>query len=131
MSRKTIKFSGVEKVILNFERSNGAVHNGARAGIKALRDRVWDDSQKWVPVETTALKKSGFKGPIVSKGNKVSASISYGAGLDYAVYVHEDLQAKHKSPTSAKWLERAYVGSRAYGPPVFSAEVRAALRKSI
>lgn len=40
------------------------------------------------------------------KGRKtVNVSVSYGAY--YAVFVHENLEARHAPPTSAKFLERA------------------------
>lgn len=32
--------------------------------------------------------------------------VHYGAGADYAVYVHEDMNARHKPCKTAKYLER-------------------------
>jgi hypothetical protein len=52
-----------------------------------------------VPVETGALQSSGFTEPAKIEGKKVQASIGYGGtgGVDYAVYVHDNLSGRIKN----------------------------------
>ncbi len=62
-------------------------------------------SQVYVPVDTGALKESGFleKQEFVGGGRVV---MGYGKGgtPDYAILVHERVDMHHKAPTKAKFL---------------------------
>lgn len=75
-----------------------------RAGLKPIFKR----SQELVPVDTGALKQSGFLVVQRTKG-KIQAEIGYARANkpNYAVFVHENLNMRHKAPTQAKFLERA------------------------
>jgi hypothetical protein len=62
---------------------------------------VFNESQRQVPVDTGTLKNSGH---VSSDGDEIN--ISYGgAAAGYALWVHENLTARHKPPTKAKFLE--------------------------
>jgi len=71
----------------------------------ALRP-IYDLSQTLVPVDKGALKTSGYLESRNSRG-RPQAELGYarGGSPSYAVYVHENLEAKHKSPTQAKFLQ--------------------------
>jgi hypothetical protein len=62
------------------------------------------ESQKLVPVLTGELKGSGRIDPPVIQGKKISVRISY--NTEYAIYVHEDLEAFHPNGGQAKYLEQ-------------------------
>ena len=74
-------------------------------------------SQPLVPVDTGALRSSGFVNTPVTSGDKISVKLGYGgpatkvnpktgeATTDYAVKVHEDLQMHH-TVGEAKYLEK-------------------------
>lgn len=129
--RSSIKFSGVNKVIANMEKTIKRVQEGNETAVGNLAQLIFARSQFYVPKDTTMLEKSGDV-TVSSAGNKALATITYGGGIvDYAVYVHEDLEAKHQSPTSAKFLERALIEGRAKGKPRFTADIRRALKSSI
>lgn len=67
-------------------------------------------SQELVPVDTGTLKSSGTVVGPVDEGDTLSVTIGYGgAAGEYAVFVHEDLEAYHTSPTQAKFLEQAII----------------------
>jgi hypothetical protein len=81
-----------------------------RASIKGLRKGLYRaglflqrESQKIVPIDTSTLKGSANT-RIEGVGLDSTAIISY--GTDYAIYVHENLEAKHKSGKCAKFLEK-------------------------
>ncbi len=82
---------------------------------------VFDRSQDLVPVDTSALQKSGeLHKPEVS-GNSVSVEISYGdaATADYAERQHEDLSIRHMPGRMAKFLEIPFVeGAKGMGERV-------------
>jgi hypothetical protein len=67
---------------------------------------IFEDSQMVVPVDTGALRASGQVRPPEVSGTNVEVVIGYGGpAADYAIYVHEDLEANHAPGTSAKFLE--------------------------
>jgi hypothetical protein len=78
-------------------------------------EAVLQRSQELVPVDTGDLKRSGrvLTGP-PRKGRTIY-QVAYGGiigsarrkTIDYALYVHEDLTARHPRGGQAKYLERA------------------------
>ncbi len=76
--------------------------------VAAALKPIFDLSQKYVPVDTSKLKNSGF---ILVKETSKGASgvVGYAAGgvPDYALIVHENLDFSHKAPTQARFLARA------------------------
>lgn len=78
--------------------------------------KIFDKSQTYVPVETGELKRSGFFEVTPAKvGSDLKqvkdGTIRIGYALhgepDYAVHVHENLEAYHEPPTRAKFLDAA------------------------
>lgn len=70
---------------------------------------IFDESQRLVPKDKLRLMKSGFLSTGTFRGNP-AVNLGYGAGgnPDYAIVVHEDMNAAHRSPTQAKFLEQPY-----------------------
>jgi hypothetical protein len=63
-------------------------------------------SQREVPVDTGILKNSGILSRPFLDGTDLVVEISYGgAAADYALTVHEDLNARHNEGQKAKYLE--------------------------
>jgi hypothetical protein len=61
--------------------------------------------QDYVPVDTGALRASGFVEPPVGSGENASITLGFGSdAVGYAVLVHEDLTKRHKVG-QAKYLE--------------------------
>jgi hypothetical protein len=76
---------------------------------------IFDESQALVPVATGALKASGKinhdveDDPMNFGGLNPEVEITYGnSSVDYAIYVHENLDARHEAPTQAKFLEEPF-----------------------
>lgn len=68
--------------------------------------KVFAVSQLEVPVDTGALRSSGFITQPFVFGNQVAISIVYGqAAAPYALWVHEIMEYYHEPPTKAKFLE--------------------------
>lgn len=70
-------------------------------------DKIKAVSDTRVPVLTGKLKRSGKRHPAETHGDETSVLISYGGdNAPYAVYVHENLGAKHPNGQE-KFLESA------------------------
>lgn len=69
-----------------------------------IRAGLWlqRESQKIVPVDTAALKNSARTR---SEGVGFDTIVTVSYSTDYAMYVHEDLVARHKKGKQAKYLE--------------------------
>lgn len=69
-------------------------------------------SQHLCPVDTGALKASGYLEITSARTGGTRVEIGYGRGGNpfYAVYVHEMTSIYHKPPTMAKWLQAAVMG---------------------
>ena len=76
---------------------------------KAIYEEAWvifKESQKLVPVDTGALRASGFVHAPKKENDRVFVRVTYGGpAAHYALYVHENLYARHDAPTQAKYLE--------------------------
>jgi len=67
---------------------------------------IFKESQLIVPVDTGALRASGFVHPPMKENNRTFVRVTYGGpAAHYALYVHENLYARHAAPTQAKYLE--------------------------
>lgn len=67
---------------------------------------IFNESQKLVPVDTGALRASGVVHPPKTEHHRTSVRVTYGGpAASYALYVHENLYARHNAPTQAKYLE--------------------------
>jgi hypothetical protein len=118
----SIKFNKDQAINLHdaFERIKKAAKDGNSEFAHNITMRIYRKSQVRVPVDTTALKKSGEVATI-KRTNGIQMSIKYGGettlnskGNDYAIYVHEippdtggrwGTGNKHKPPTTYKFLE--------------------------
>jgi hypothetical protein len=74
--------------------------------MEEVSQEIFNESQAQVPVRTGVLKASGHVDPPSILGNDIEVNIGYGgAAAQYALFVHENLQAHHTPPTKAKYLE--------------------------
>jgi hypothetical protein len=82
---------------------------GYQAGLIRVGRLVMGYSQSIVPVDTEALKRSGYA---YVWGSGFEAELDTGYTQYYAVWVHEDLTMSHAPGTSAKFLSLAYSRQR-------------------
>ncbi len=67
---------------------------------------IFNESQKIVPVDTGALRGSGVVHAPRHENHRTFVRVTYGGpAAHYALYVHENLYARHAAPTQAKYLE--------------------------
>lgn len=72
------------------------------------------EAKRRTPVDTGTLRASGTVHEPTQEGDRISVLLSFGgAASGYAIYVHENLTAFHKTG-SAKFLESVLNESRPY-----------------
>lgn len=105
-------FRGMDTIAANLRyHAKKAPEREARALYEEMEIEL-TECQKITPVDTGFLKDSEhLDGPII-RGNVVDVKIV--ADADYAAAVHENLEAFHKEPTSAKFIERPFMAARPY-----------------
>lgn len=75
-----------------------------RPALQAAGEFILEKSREYVPIRTKFLYNSG-RVEVTGKRWDMSVYIRYEA--PYAVFVHEDLNARHAPGRTAKFLERA------------------------
>jgi len=96
---------GTKSITRALEARRKATIKGLRKGLYQAGLFLQRESQKIVPIDTTDLKESADT-RMEGTGRDVAVIVSY--GTDYAVYVHEDLEARHKPGKQAKFLEQPF-----------------------
>lgn len=94
---------GVKSIAAAIKAAEAKTTKGLRVGLLRAGLFLQRESQKIVPIDTNALRASAAT-RIEGSGLESSVIVSY--GTEYAVYVHEDLNARHKPGKTAKFLTR-------------------------
>lgn len=97
------KVRGVAAAIRALKAEKQLIMERARIGLKKAGLHLQRASQKIVPVEFGVLKNSAFTRDESDMPRKIRVIVGYTAS--YAIYVHEDLNARHKPGKAAKFLE--------------------------
>lgn len=107
MSGLTVEIIDMGKVTAALSGLSIRVAEAAEASIMETAERIFERSQIEVPKDTHALEKSGrIEESEISDGGEMTVSVAYGDEIvDYALIVHEDMQAHHEPPTKAKYVE--------------------------
>ena len=100
---KVLYITGMDKVLRNMKKASKGYEAKFERGLKKAGLFVQRESMRIVPVDTANLKGGAFTRNVGGKGAKTDVVVGYVA--DYAVHVHENLDAKHKPGKQAKYLE--------------------------
>lgn len=114
------RVKGLDRVLRNLNKEVRKIKGASEAGLRTAAEMIRTDSVINTPVRTGVLKGSAkttsemtARGPI--------AAVSY--STDYAVPVHENLEANHRVGT-AKFLEKAVVKNQSAVVGTIAASVR-------
>ena len=91
--------TGLNKVLANMKKSEQLIGKRLRRGLIVAGLFLKRESQKIVPVDEGNLKNSAFVRPA---GFGFHSSVIVGYTAEYAVYVHEDLEAAHGAAYNQK-----------------------------
>ena len=100
---KLMMLFGAKQVINNLKRQGANAGRGVAAGLKAGGLFLQRESQLIVPVDLGNLINSAFTR---AEGEGVDTEVEVGYTAEYAVYVHENLDARHEPGKQAKYLEQ-------------------------
>lgn len=96
-------------------------------GVKEFAEVEMTEMKKNVPVDTGTLKSSGYVDAPKREGNTVSIELGFGgAAEDYAIPVHEDMEAFHRVG-GPKYVERPLAQSA----PHFADRVGASVKDDL
>lgn len=99
-----LKLEGTEEMIRRLKKEGKILAQDFAKNVKKAGLYLQRESQKIVPVDLGNLKGSAFTRWVAGKGWSITVVVGYTA--NYAIYVHEDLNARHKPGKVAKYLER-------------------------
>jgi hypothetical protein len=108
--------------LLNLQR--GTPEESLTAATNVAKKKTLPLAVSLCPWDTHALQNSGKVEEARLQGYEAHVVISFGEGLDYAVYVHEDLEANHPHGGQAKFLEEAINQSESTYARDLAAELR-------
>ena len=99
---------GLEKALKKLDKFKGKIEQIVKSEIFKEGEGVMAMSKEaFVPVDQGPLRQSGHVDDPVIQGDEVSVTLGYGnSAVEYAVYVHEDLNAFHPGGGQAKYLEK-------------------------
>lgn len=102
-----VTVEGSEEAMASYERLADEFDAAVAQAVFLEANDIMNRSQELVPVDTGTLKSSGsVEPPDISPGHVVVRLGYGGAASEYAVVVHENLDAYHAPPTQAKYLEQ-------------------------
>ncbi len=105
-----IELEGKDQVALALRLLGPRAAKAAAAALFKEANAIMNKAKEITPVDTSTLKNSGHVRVPEINGSEVTVAMGFGgAASEYAVKVHEDLDAYHKPPTQAKFLERPFL----------------------
>lgn len=95
---------GMRNVLSNYRKVVAALEGSTAAILVDALRPTFEKSQDYVPVKYGTLRDSGY---LQARGMTVEIGYGMGGQPDYAVAVHENLEARHAAPRRAKFLQAA------------------------
>lgn len=98
----SLRVEGAAKVIANLKKAKVGMGKKVERALLKAGLFLQRESQKIVPVDTGNLKNSAVT---QKEGKRFNTEVFVGYTANYAIFVHEDLTARHKKGKTAKFLE--------------------------
>jgi len=104
---RLIKISGLPTVLRNLRSANDKIGMGIGRGLKRAGIFLQRESMKIVPVDLGNLKATATTRNVGGIGFRTDIIVSYGSSAcDYAIYVHENLEALHGERFNVAYADR-------------------------
>ncbi len=94
------KLKGLSQVLENFKGAKSSIEADIARGLKKAGLFLQRESQQIVPVDQGNLRGSAFTR---STGHGSSVDVTVGYTAEYAVFVHEDMEARHGKEFNAAY----------------------------
>ena len=105
---EAIEIENIEKLINVLQKGGAGARQALRQSLYVEAQIAFAESQREVPVDKGHLRDSGqaYGIQVNSFGDTLEITLGYGGvAASYALIVHEDMNARHKCGTKAKYLE--------------------------
>lgn len=100
------KMSGIDAMQATLKRAASRFPDEVAQAMVAEAKIELQEAKRRTPVDTGALQASGEISSVQRNGRSIEVDITFGnSDVDYAVIVHEDLEANHPNGGQAKYLE--------------------------
>ncbi len=119
---RIVKILGIPEILRNIDRARKRWERGIARGLKKAGLMIQRESQFIVPIDTATLKNSARTRNVGGTGFETDIIVSY--RTEYAVYVHEDMNARHKPGKLPKYLEKPAREKRKEAIQIILAEAR-------
>jgi len=100
---KLAKVTGLPQLVKKLKLLYPTCGKGMERGLKKAGIHLLGKSQKEVPVDKGILRASGFVRK--TNGSGMNAEIGVGYTAEYAIYVHENLDAVHGAEYNQKYAD--------------------------
>lgn len=102
-----VELEGAERLARMFQKATSSdTLRELEQAVFGTANAVLNESKKIVPVDTGTLKDSGRVERPKVDSDGIEVEITYGgAASDYALIVHENMNARHQDGKTAKYLE--------------------------
>jgi len=100
---------GIPGLVASFKKQSKGMKKGMEIGLKRAGLYIQRKSQEIVPIDTGILRNSA-RTDAKGSGFKTEVSVMYLAS--YAIYVHEDKDAKHSKGRTYRYLQKAIEKNR-------------------
>jgi hypothetical protein len=102
----TFRLTGLAEMQAKLKQAAEGVRVQMKSALAAEAERLLAEAQARVPVKTGALRDSGHVEMRDDGAGHLTATIAFGnEQVDYAVEVHENLEARHTDGGQSKYLE--------------------------
>jgi hypothetical protein len=102
---KMITITGMPQVLVKMRRATKKLGKKFQRGASKAALFLERKATEVVPVDLDTLRPGVATRNVGGSGFKADVIVTYGPN-EYAVYVHEDMNAKHKPGKTAKFLEQ-------------------------
>lgn len=110
--RVSAEVTGVEQTIRAIGAAKAKTTKTVAELLQKCGEVILKKAKELCPVETGALRDSG-RIEVTGTGMGTRVNVQFGGpAAPYALYVHENLEAKHASPTTAQWVTHAVRATR-------------------
>jgi hypothetical protein len=107
-----LEIRGLDALTRGLERLAEQLPEKVGAALRAEAEIEMTEAKRRTPVKTGALRASGIVTGPTRRGDSIEVRMTFGgAGVDYAIEVHENLEMFHPRGGQAKFLESTVLES--------------------
>lgn len=124
-----VKIDGTQDVLRGLVVAHEAARKALAGALFIEANNVMNESKEIVPVDTGYLRASGYVD--LPREGPGGINVEMGYTAPYAIYVHENLNARHAPGKQAKFLEQPLMKAQEGMPERVAAHIQRALKRHL